>query len=285
MTRALALVALLLAAAPAAAQQPIAFPSNDGEITGGAPTRIEALLWRPRAPGARPAIVLMHGCGGLWGPGGRLTPRHREWAEWFAEFGFVVVHVDSFRPRGFNEVCVQAQPHSRPGVERARDAYGALAWLQAQPFVDPARIGLMGWSHGGSTTLWTVRDGARARPAGLRHDFAAAVAFYPGCAGPLAWRAGWTTHIPLLVLIGDADDWTPAPPCVALAESAIARGVPLELVLYAGAHHGFDAPGQPLRVLPGLRTASGTATIGTDPAARADAIHRVSQWFGNRLER
>ncbi len=48
--------------------------------------------------------------------------------------------------------------------------------------------------------------------------------------------------------------------------------------------HGFDAPDSPLRVRQNVAgTRSGTATIGTDPVARADAIQRVPAYLAARL--
>ena len=77
-----------------------------------------------------------------------------------------------------------------------RDAYAALAHARALPYVDGRRVGLMGGSHGGSTTLasmaapenaWDLL--AREKRAG----FAAAVALYPGCGIALGtWRADGT---------------------------------------------------------------------------------------------
>ena len=52
----------------------------------------------------------------------------------------------------------------------------------------------------------------------------------------------------------------------------------LKIVAYPNAHHGFDSPNQGKLVLTGLRsTKSGTATIGTDPEARADVLKRVPE--------
>jgi dienelactone hydrolase len=231
--------------------------------------------------------VLLHGCGGLYRhDSNRLTARHADWAERFAREGYVALHVDSFSPRGFTEICRVKGRSVSPGLERARDAYGALLYLQSLPGIDPARIGVMGWSNGGSTTLWTVASHAKARPSALpKGDFAAAIAFYPGCRAALQNKDGWSTQIPLLVLIGAEDDWTPAEPCQTLVAREAKRGAPVELVVYPGAHHGFDAPGQPLRVLKNIAsTASGTATTGTHPASRENAIVRASRFFARHLK-
>jgi dienelactone hydrolase len=71
------------------------------------------------------------------------------------------------------------------------------------------------------------------------------------------------------------DDWTPAPPCQALAAAA---GSDVVLQLYPGAYHDFDHPGLSLHRRSGLAYSAdgdGIAHTGTDPAARADAISRV----------
>jgi dienelactone hydrolase len=53
-------------------------------------------------------------------------------------------------------------------------------------------------------------------------------------------------------------------------------------VVYPGAYHEFDRPDFPLRALSGLAYSadgSGRAHVGTNHAAREDAIRRVTQWF------
>jgi dienelactone hydrolase len=269
----------------ASAQERVRFPSLDGDLTGGAPTQIEGLLYRQPSDAPAPAIVLAHGCGGLYGRDGVPTPRHHEWAWRFHALGYVVLHVDSFTPRDLREICSKKERTVSPSRERPRDIYGALVYLQSLPFLQPNRIGLLGWSNGGSTTIYTVDGATRARPAGLKHDFAAAVAFYPGCRAPLERKNAWTTAIPLLVLMGDADDWTPAAPCRDLVGRAKALNAPVEIHLYPGAYHDFDAPNARVRVRHNVATtASGTATLGTDPAARADAIERAPAFLARYLK-
>ena len=97
--------------------------------------------------------------------------------------------------------------------------------------------------------LLTVSDKSIERPAELANDFAAAVACYPGvCAEK--WQTqpytevppqGWTTHVPLLVLMGEDDVWTEPKPCEAFLSAAKARGNAVELITYARAVHVFDS--------------------------------------------
>jgi dienelactone hydrolase len=67
--------------------------------------------------------------------------------------------------------------------------------------------------------------------------FAAAIAFYPGCEAPAAPLMTDT-----LILIGDADDWTPAARCERWSQTVDRAGHALALRIYHGAPHGFDAP-------------------------------------------
>jgi dienelactone hydrolase len=177
--------------------------------------------------------------------------------------------------------------------DRPSDAYAALAYLQAQPLVRGDRVGLMGWSQGGGVVLLSINDKSIGRPAALKQDFKAAVAFYPGtCSERLQskpWTQvephGWTTQVPLLVLSGAADNWTPLAPCEAFLTAAKARANPVELKIYANAMHAFDAPNLPRTELPAYRSGNGPApVIGTDSEARADAFARVLEFLKLHLD-
>jgi dienelactone hydrolase len=93
---------------------------------------------------------------------------------------------------------------------------------------------------------------------------------------------------PLLILIGEADDWTPPEPCRKLAENARAAGYPVELTVYPGAHHSFDGRApviyRPERI--NINSPSGYgATTGGNAGAWADAIRRVHAFFSQHLSR
>lgn len=279
-----AVLAVLTPLEEARAQESVRFPSLDADIAGGAATLIEGRLYRPPGDGPFPAVVAMHGCGGRDWTDGRMSSLYRDWAARLTGLGFVALFTDSFAPRGVEEVCTKRPQPVTPFRQRPRDAHGALAWLAAQPNVRADRVFLMGWSHGGSTVLTSLDTGRRATPrASGNLAFRAAIAFYPGCLSP-SRRPDWTTAAPLLILIGELDDWTPPAPCETLAARARAAGQPVELVTYPGAYHGFDAVQGQLRQRTDVGAKpGGSVTLGPNPAAREDARRRVTAFLLQHL--
>ena len=88
---------------------------------------------------------------------------------------------------------------------------------------------------------------------------------------------------PLLILHGEADDWTPAELCRFLADNARATGHDVTFVAYPGAHHGFDAATVTRPTLvPEARGGRG-ATIAYDPAAHRDAEKRLREFLRRHL--
>jgi dienelactone hydrolase len=284
----LALVlALAVCATAASAQTVVHFNSLDGT------TELTAHLSRPEGDAPRPAVVLMHGCSGLLDSKGRILGLYRAWQRALVVQGYVTLTVDSTSSRGFGQTCSWGRDAITMWRDRPKDAYAALQYLQGQPFVRADRVGLAGWSQGGGVALLTINDKSIGRPADLARDFKAAVSFYPGaCAERLQTKPftqvepnGWTTKVPLLVLIGEADVWTPFKPCDEFIAAAHARGNPVELKSYPSAVHAFDAPDLPRTELPAYRMRDGTIpVIGTDREARADAFARVLEFMKRQLE-
>jgi dienelactone hydrolase len=255
-------------------------------------TTLIAHLFRPPGDAPRPAVVMMHGCSGLLGNNGRFFPLYRAWARALLEKGYVVLVVDSAKSRGFGQTCSASEARRTMWRDRPKDAYAALQYLQAQPFVRADRVALMGWSQGGGVVLLTINDKSIGRPADLKTDFAASVSFYPGACSEKSQSQpftqvppqSWTAHVPLLVLFGEDDVWTELRPCEVFLSAAKARGNAVELKTYAGAVHAFDAPNIARRELPQYREPDGRIpVIGTDKDARADAFMRVPAFLEQKL--
>ncbi len=234
---------------------------------------LQGYVYAPTAPGKHPAIVALHGCSGLLDGAGALSERHVDWGERWLKAGYVVVFPDSYGSRGLPPQCKVTDRDVKPAKERVADANAALTYLSQRPDVDAKAITLIGWSNGGSSTLYAVEP--KNRPDAL--DFIRAIAFYPGCRVPLE-TGRWSSRLPLTILIGASDDWTPAGPCVDLGTDAKGGAEPVDVVTYPGAYHDFDHPNLPVHLVEGLAFTAeggGAAHTGTDPAARADAIKRV----------
>jgi dienelactone hydrolase len=286
-TRIIAASALLLWSMTASAQELVHFPSFEDNGPGRPSTVLDGYLSRPTGEGQHPAVIFLHGCGGLlmgWLMGWKIEPGESDWAGELTRRGYAVLMVDSFAPRGRREMCAPRTSDPVLYRNRARDAYGALLFLQAQPFVQPDRIGIMGWSQGGGALLFAIGTQSFSRPAQLpQGDFRAAVAFYPSSCDEQRQRPSWSTTIPLMVLIGSEDVAHPTVPCKALLDGAVTRGAKVEMQIYPDAYHHFDWPNLPRRELP-FPPAGGVAWFeGTDAAARQDAFSRVPSFLARFL--
>lgn len=262
------LMALMVAAGSTAAAETVRFPGAGLELVGR--------LYVPEGKGPFPALVLMHGCGGMWGANGEPTPSYDDWARRLQARGYLAVLLDSFGPRKVREICTQRERAVSPAWDRTGDAYAALEWLVRREDVLSRQVHVMGWSNGGSAVLHTIH--AEAPDRGARGPgFRSAIAFYPGCAA--GQLRSFKSDVPLLIQAGGADDWTPARHCEALARRAAAEGRRVEIDVYPGAHHAFDRIGGTVRHRPDVRnlaSASGWgATIGPDPGAREKARQRT----------
>lgn len=260
MTRWLPILVFLLFAGSAAAQ-PVDFPSVTVGNSQAGP-EVKGWVYKPSGDGPFPAIILAHSCAG--------TNAHTErWSKLLVGWGYLVLAPDSFVPRGTKAVC------TTPGVVtpnmRVADIAGALDYLATRPDVVKGRIGIIGHSHGGSTVIRSAQ-----RSFGLaRRGLAAGVAYYPGC-NP---KFDVGVDIPLLLLAGDKDDWTPADRCRNLV-SGLQRGELVEAIYYPDAYHSFDSRAPD-------RTVSGAAGkqhhLAYDRVAAPDAEARTKAFFAKYL--
>jgi len=204
----------------------------------GAEVTVVGHLYLPSgAKGPVPAMILKHGSAGLTGAQGDNI---RKWAKSLNDWGIAAFVVDSFEPRGIGE-SASDQSKLRSLADLA-DSFAALKVLAANPRIDAGRIGIIGWSRGGSVAMLTALESARlAVLAPADPKFAAHVVFY-GMASP-QYRDTATDHAPMLFLHGDSDNLVPAGPTREFADWIQTQGNPVTFQTYSGVYHDFDVEG------------------------------------------
>lgn len=193
-----------------------------------------ALRFPKLGPEKLPAVVLLHGSGGLGGSGGIID----EWSRELNEIGAATFAVDSFSGRGIVETVTDQTRLGR--LNMIIDAYRALDLLSKHSQIDATRIAVMGFSRGGQSSLYSslTRFQKMHGPEGL--EFAAHIGFYAPCG--TTYRGDDAVMKPIRLLHGTADDYVPINPCRAFADRLSKAGRDVRLVEYPDAHHVFDAP-------------------------------------------
>lgn len=196
----------------------------------GKQVTLNGTLYKPEGNGPFPAVVLLHGCSGV-------KQRAHIWASRLKSWGYVAFIVDSFGPRGVYNDCGRRKAVSK--MDRTLDAHSAKSYLAGLPFVDLNRIGVMGFSQGGSMTISSVDVYFMDLLLPGKNDyFKLAIAFYPYCNSLLD-----KFNAPLLILIGEKDDWTPAHLCSGNMPKGKTKHEVI-LKIYPGAYHDFDESGK-----------------------------------------
>lgn len=211
-------------------------------------------LLKPSNSGPHAAIVILHGCEGF---GLTYVILGRE----LQSEGYSVLVLDSL---GEANACEGGDG----ALAEAFDAYAALGWLVKQPFVDLARVGVLGFSMGGSAALMAGERGPLAST--FPEHFRAAAAYYPHCG-----RSSGVMAVPTLILIGGGDDWAPAGDCEAMMKRREDNGAPVTLHVFPGATHAFNSPTPPHYYLKHF--------MQFDPSATVAARNQMLDFFHDQL--
>jgi dienelactone hydrolase len=215
---------------------------------------------RDDAAAPYPAVVMLHGCGGTSSHSASIADRLGAW-------GYVALAIDTLGSRGRTSDC-----SSGILLEQASDAYAALHYLSTLEIVDAERVALFGQSSGGTAVLYAIE-----REEAVRYDqrFHAAIAYYPSCS--IVGAAVMTA--PLLILIGEVDEWTSADDCQTLRDRARPKGVLIGLTVYPGVHHAFDVA----QLKPGRRSLG--RWLEYDARAARDAEDKTLAFLADHLVR
>ncbi|MES2072572.1 MAG: dienelactone hydrolase family protein [Pseudomonadota bacterium] len=198
------------------------------------PTVVWASLYLPKEiKGRIPAMVISHGSAGL------QEKDVQRWARAFNEMGVAAFIVDSYSPR--NIVSTEADQGKLSPAANDADALAALRLLATDPRIDPTKIGQIGFSRGGGVAMDMTMESFRKGMIDDDTRFAALVAFYPGCA-----QVWWATPAPklsgtpLMMALGEKDNYTPAKLCQNFAEVMQRDQQEVEVHVYPDAYHDFD---------------------------------------------
>jgi dienelactone hydrolase len=246
---------------------PLAIPVRPVADTRIPPAPLPARLDLPDGPGPFPVVILLHGCGGI----GRGVPLN-VWARRLNGWGYGTLIVDSFAPRNIASVCAPAAQPLVTANDRAGDVINAALFLQTQNRVDPNRIGVIGFSHGGGTAATVTRKVFDDLDPGL---LKAVVDYYGPCR-----QAALHGRVPLLVLAGEDDTWgDPARTCTNFGMQ-LGPDQPFQVVTYPDTVHAFDNAALTRRTFSEGHPLEYNATSAADSYARVHEF--LDRWLGQK---
>jgi dipeptidyl aminopeptidase/acylaminoacyl peptidase len=226
---------------------------------------IEGQLFEPQhATGKRPAVVFVHG-----GPSRQMLlgwhymdyySNGYAMNQYLASRGFVVLSINYRLGIGYGRAFEQPDRWGPTGGAEYQDVLAGARWLQQQPGVDPARIGIWGGSYGGYLTGMALSRNSDVFKAGVDfhgvHDWSRTLGEEVGApfkryeqgdwaeamkiafeSSPDAQVANWRS--PVLLIQGDDDRNVRFNQTVDLAGRLTKLGVPFEELVIPNEIHGF----------------------------------------------
>ena len=188
------------------------------------------LLFPEKFSGKLSCMVCVHHSGG-WGGA------QHEFMVQLLEAGYAVFKVDSFDARGVTNTA--EDQISVTYAMLMADAYEALKFLSKHPDIDNKKIGITGWSLGGTSSLYAAWLPLAEKLAPNGERFASHLSYYPLA---MYWPEDmrWS-KAPMLNLLGGKDDYTPFSLTQKLTKGISDSGGNCKDILYEEGLHGFDA--------------------------------------------
>lgn len=197
------------------------------------------------------------------------------WHQLMAQKGYIVFALDNRGSAGRGHVF-EEPIHFRFGAQELSDQRDGAAWLQSQPYVDPKRLGIWGWSYGGHMTLHAMFEAGEVFKVGFAGGPVTDWHFYDTIyteryigllpqheesydeSSPIK-NAGKLTG-KLLIAHGTGDDNVHFSNTLAVSNELIKAGRYAEVMPFPGRGHGVS-----------------------DPAARRVLMNRATQFFLDNL--
>jgi dienelactone hydrolase len=264
------IAALTTSAAAATAGARIDFSSLDIRH----PAKVSGTLYLPQnVSHPVPAIVLIHGTLGI-------DQRGELYRQPLLDAGIGIFEVD-FKTGIYKGTLDRPEPDTFLPM-----AFAALQLLRQQPAVDPARIGLMGFSMGGNIGLRAAMESNLRQWMGDSPGFVAFALFYPVCnrfTKDFEKSGSKLTGAPILIFYGTDDSYGEGKAVPELKSLLAAQyNFQLATVEYPGATHAFNLNAPAMNYLDpaakGMRV-----HIRWNPEAANDSITRVVAFLGENL--
>lgn len=199
----------------------------------------------PSESGLFPTIVVIPGCSGVTLESSEaeasiphltkadllFRAHYPRFAKRLSNEGFVVYLIDILAAEGLITACGDTVPVQR--IAQYIDA--AVAWVKMRPSVDASDIHVIGFSMGGKGALAWLH-GQRSEASRVQ----SVTTVYPQCRN----REPLNIAVPVLMLLGDADDIADPMLCDALVNSSPIKRL-ITVRHYPSARHGFDIEGAP----------------------------------------
>lgn len=243
-----------LAGYPFARSEALSWPSSDGMTIYG-------MLYRPlefEAGKTYPMVVHIHG-GPAWLWSDRFMGNWHDWAQPLAQRGYAVLLVNPRGSTGRGAAFTDLEVNDLGGMELT-DMMTGVDHVLGMGFVDPERLGVGGWSHGGYMTAWTVTQTDRFKcavmGAGLSNlasdqgqndvprmndDYFDQSAYQDIM--PYLQRSAVNfmrnAHTPTLILHGEKDERVAVPQAWEMYRGLKTMGVPTQFVTYPREPHGI----------------------------------------------
>jgi len=225
-------------------------------ISGPDGSRLPARLLKPVGfdPSRRYPVVIYH----YGGPGSQVVDNNWSsrglWHKLLATQGIAVFSVDNQSSTFFGKAG-EDRDYRRFGTVNLAGQLAGVDYLKSLPWVDASRLGLWGWSGGGSNTLYCILN----RPGVWKAAIAGAPVtdwkLYDSIwteryldrpqdnaqgyhdSAPLTYAANLKDH--LLIVHGLADDNVHPQNTVQMSDAFVKAGLPFEQAIYPGQKHGF----------------------------------------------
>jgi len=236
--------------------QVVRYPSFDG-------LEIPAIYYKPLAATRKnkvPALVWVHG-----GPGGQTMPYYNPIIQYLVNHGYAVLGVNNRGSSGYGKSFYKMDDRNH-GDKDLKDCIWGKKWLQAQDYIDTAKIGIIGGSYGGFMTMAAMTSAPEEFKVGVNlfgvtnwlrtlksippYWASFRDALYTEMGDPFTADSvrlynisplfhGGNVKNPVMVLQGSNDPRVLQVESDEMVEAIKAAGVPVEYVIFPDEGHGF----------------------------------------------